>query len=111
MLVGHGYFDHAGDLGYVAGRSGTVVVGSAEICDVAVGGAAREQAGADFVCALTSTAETPATRTAQSLSPTGLVVTGSGRHRRRRAYLVVWRSEDPFDGHEDQIGTAPSEPA
>jgi hypothetical protein len=66
VLVGHGHFDHAGDLGLVAGRSGAVVVGSEEICGVAVAGAQREGVGTDFVCAITGTATSPAPGTAQS---------------------------------------------
>ncbi|HWH29392.1 MAG TPA: MBL fold metallo-hydrolase, partial [Mycobacteriales bacterium] len=68
VLVGHGHFDHAGDLGYVAGRSGAVVVGSEEICTVAVEGAQREGVGTDFRCAITGTAISPAPGTAQSLT-------------------------------------------
>ena len=67
VLVGHGHFDHAGDLGLVAGRSGAVVVGSEEICTVAASGAVREGAGTDFTCAITGTATTPPPGTAQSL--------------------------------------------
>ena len=67
VLVGHGHFDHAGDLGYVAGLSGAVVVGSEEICGVAVAGAEREGVPTDFRCAVTGTAETPPPGTAQSL--------------------------------------------
>ena len=67
VLVGHGHFDHAGDLGLVAGRSGAVVVGSEEICGVAVAGAEREGVGTGFTCAITGTQTTPAMGTAQSL--------------------------------------------
>lgn len=66
VLVGHGHFDHAGDLGYVAGRAGAVVVGSEEICTVAQDGAVREGVGTDFACAITGTAATPPPGTAQS---------------------------------------------
>lgn len=65
VLVGHGHFDHAGDLGYVAGRSGAAVVGSDEICDVAVAGATREGVGTDFACAITGTADDPPPGTAR----------------------------------------------
>lgn len=67
VLVGHGHFDHAGDLGYVAGLSGAVVVGSDEICGVAVAGAQREGVPTDFVCAITGTMTTPAMGTAAPL--------------------------------------------
>jgi hypothetical protein len=65
ILVGHGHFDHAADVGYVAGRTGAVVVGSEEICDVAEDDAARD--GNAVVCAITGTATTPAPGTAQEL--------------------------------------------
>lgn len=58
ILVGHGHFDHAGDLGLIAGRSGATVVGSDEICDVAAAGAVREGAGTGFACAITGTMDT-----------------------------------------------------
>ncbi len=60
VLVGHGHFDHAGDLGYVAGLTGATVVGSEEICTVAQQGAEREGVPTDFPCAITGTADTPA---------------------------------------------------
>jgi hypothetical protein len=66
VLIGHGHFDHAGDLGFVAGSSGAVVVGSEEICGVAVAGATREGVGTDFQCAITGTMTTPAMGTMQS---------------------------------------------
>lgn len=66
ILVGHGHFDHAGDLGYVAGRSGATVVGSDEICTVADLGAQREGVGTDFTCAITGTAAGPVPGTWQS---------------------------------------------
>ena len=65
VLVGHGHFDHAGDLGYVAGASGATVVGSEEICGVAEAGALREGVGTAFTCAITGTATTPPMGTAQ----------------------------------------------
>lgn len=60
ILVGHGHFDHAADLGYIAGRNGSAVVGSQEICDLA-----REQADRDgnallFPCLVTGSMTTPA---------------------------------------------------
>ena len=67
ILVGHGHFDHAGDLGFVAGKSGAVVVGSEEICTVAVEGATREGVGTAFRCAITGTMTTPAMGVTQHL--------------------------------------------
>lgn len=66
VLVGHGHFDHAGDLGYVAGLAGAVVVGSEEICTVALLGAEREGVPTDFRCAITGTQISPAPGVAQS---------------------------------------------
>ncbi len=68
VFVGHGHFDHAGDLGYVAGLAGSVVVGSDEICTVAEEGAIREGVGVDFRCLVTGTATAPAPGTAQSVT-------------------------------------------
>ncbi|MFP5308764.1 MAG: MBL fold metallo-hydrolase [Actinomycetes bacterium] len=67
IMVGHGHFDHAGDLGYVAGLAGSVVVGSEEHCVVAEEGATREGVGLDFTCAVTGTASTPAAGELQQL--------------------------------------------
>lgn len=65
VLVGHGHFDHAADVGFVAGRSGAVVVGSEEICDIAERDAGRD--GTTVTCAITGDASTPDPGTAQSL--------------------------------------------
>lgn len=42
IFVGHGHFDHAADMGYVAGRTGAVVIGGEATCALA-----REQAARD----------------------------------------------------------------
>lgn len=63
ILIGHGHFDHAADAGFVAGRSGAVVVGSEEVCATA-----REDATADDMagavdCLVLGNADTrPSTR-------------------------------------------------
>jgi hypothetical protein len=67
ILVGHGHFDHAGDLGLVAGRANATVVGSEEICTVAEESAVREGAPTGFTCAITGTMTTPPPGTAQAL--------------------------------------------
>ncbi|MGH8453894.1 MAG: MBL fold metallo-hydrolase [Nevskiales bacterium] len=67
ILVGHGHFDHAADVGYVAGRSGAVVVGSEEICDTAKEDAARDGNENKFRCLITGTMSTPAPGTIQSV--------------------------------------------
>lgn len=58
VFIGHGDFDHAGDLGYVAGLSGAVVIGGAGHCDTAEAGAEREGVPLDFVCVVVGDAET-----------------------------------------------------
>lgn len=67
ILIGHGHFDHAADAGYIAGRSGAVVVGSDEICSVAKDDAAAEGLADQFVCAITGTATTPPPGTSAEL--------------------------------------------
>lgn len=67
ILVGHGHFDHAGDVGYVAGRSGAVVVGSEEICATAREQAARDGNDEKIRCLITGTADTPAPGVTQSV--------------------------------------------
>jgi hypothetical protein len=67
ILIGHGHFDHAADAGYVAGRTGAVVVGSDEICDTAKEDAARDGNEDAFTCVLTGTATDPPPGTLQSV--------------------------------------------
>jgi hypothetical protein len=67
ILIGHGHFDHAADAGYIAGRSGAVVVGSEEICTIAKDDAGSEGLADQFVCAITGTATTPEPGTAAPL--------------------------------------------
>jgi hypothetical protein len=67
ILIGHGHFDHAGDAGYVAGRSGAVVVGSEEICSVAKDDAAAEGNENNFRCLITGTMAEPVPGTIQSV--------------------------------------------
>jgi hypothetical protein len=67
ILLGHGHFDHAADAGYVAGRTGAVIVGSEEICDTAKEDAARDGNQEKFRCLITGTADTPEMGTLQSV--------------------------------------------
>jgi hypothetical protein len=67
IFVGHGHFDHAADVGYVAGRTGAVVVGSEEICDTAKADAARDGNEDNFRCLITGTMSTPAPGTIQAV--------------------------------------------
>ncbi|MCQ8895514.1 MBL fold metallo-hydrolase [Limnobacter humi] len=50
ILVGHGHFDHAADVGYVAGHSGAVVVAGSTVCDLARQRAADAGLNATFPC-------------------------------------------------------------
>lgn len=67
ILIGHGHFDHAGDAGYIAGRSGAAIVGSQEICDLARKQAARDGNELKFPCLVTGTASTPPPGTIQTV--------------------------------------------
>ena len=65
IFIGHGHFDHAADAGFIAGRSGAVVVGSDTICDTAKADAARDGNAANFTCLITGTEDTPPPGTVQ----------------------------------------------
>lgn len=65
IFIGHGHFDHAADAGYIAGRSGALVVGSEEICTTAKDDAAAEGMDGNFECLITGTAESPLPGTIQ----------------------------------------------
>lgn len=62
IFIGHGHFDHAADAGYIAARSGAVVVGSETICSQAKADADGdpETSANDFCCMVTGTDTTPA---------------------------------------------------
>ena len=60
ILIGHGHFDHAGDAGYVAGRSGAAVFASVEQCSEAKEDAAAEGNAERFRCVITGSQTTPA---------------------------------------------------
>ena len=59
IFIGHGHFDHAGDVGYVAGRTGAVVVGGEATCGTARAQAARDGNEHAFECLPLGNAETP----------------------------------------------------
>ncbi len=67
IFIGHGHFDHAADAGYIAGRSGAVVVGSEEICTSVQADAAQEGLQDAFDCLITGTAVMPAPGTTQTV--------------------------------------------
>lgn len=67
ILVGHGHFDHAGDLGYVAGRSGALVVGGEATCATAKEQAAEDGNQDKFQCLLLGNATTPEIGTVQQI--------------------------------------------
>ncbi len=60
ILLGHGHFDHAGDAGYVAGRSGAAVFASEEQCAEAKEDAAAEGNAERFRCVITGSQDAPA---------------------------------------------------
>lgn len=59
IMLGHGHFDHAADAGYVAGRTGAVVLASDEQCDTVKEDAARDGLADRFSCLLTGTQTDP----------------------------------------------------
>ena len=67
ILIGHGHFDHAADAGYVAGRTGAVLVGPEEACGTAKEDADRDGNADKFTCLITGTADTPVPGTLQSV--------------------------------------------
>jgi len=70
VLIGHGHFDHAADAGYVAARSGAVVVGSEIICDQVKEDASEtlESGAENFVCLIVGVDDnTPEPGTVQSI--------------------------------------------
>lgn len=67
IFIGHGHFDHAADAGYIAGRSGAVVVGSEEICTSVQADAAQDDLQNAFDCLITGTATLPAPGTTQTV--------------------------------------------
>ena len=67
IFIGHGHFDHAGDMGYIAGRSGAVVFGGSATCDTAREQAARDGNQDAFECHILGDAVTPAPGTVQRI--------------------------------------------
>lgn len=67
IFIGHGHFDHAADAGFIAGRSGAVVVGSETICSTVQADAAREGNERNFDCLITGTDTTPPPGTVQTV--------------------------------------------
>lgn len=67
IFIGHGHFDHAADMGYVAGRTGAIVVGGEHTCNIAREQAARDGNQDRFDCLVLGTAMTPAPGTIQRI--------------------------------------------
>ncbi len=67
ILVGHGHFDHAGDLGYVAARTGALVVAGEATCATAREQAARDSLQDAVRCLVLGDATTPEPGTVQHL--------------------------------------------
>lgn len=59
ILLGHGHFDHAADAGYVAGRTGAVVLASEEQCTTVKNDASRDGLADRFSCLITGTQDRP----------------------------------------------------
>ncbi|MBI2383971.1 MAG: MBL fold metallo-hydrolase [Gammaproteobacteria bacterium] len=67
IFIGHGHFDHAADMGYVAGRSGAAVVGGEATCALAREQAARDGNEGRFPCLVLGDTAVPAPGTVQRL--------------------------------------------
>lgn len=60
IFLGHGHFDHAADAGYVAGRTGAVVLASEEQCSTVKNDSSRDGLSDRFSCLITGTQDAPA---------------------------------------------------
>ncbi|MES2491539.1 MAG: MBL fold metallo-hydrolase [Pseudomonadota bacterium] len=67
IFIGHGHFDHAADMGYVAGRTGAPLIGGETTCNNARTQAARDGNQDAFSCLLLGNANSPAPGTIQSI--------------------------------------------
>lgn len=67
IFIGHGHFDHAADMGYVAGHTSAVLVGGEATCATAREQAARDGNQDAFECLLLGDAQTPEIGTIQQL--------------------------------------------
>lgn len=67
IFIGHGHFDHAADMGYVAGRTGAAVVGGDGICTLAREQAARDGNQNQFPCLTLGSREAPAAGLARAV--------------------------------------------
>lgn len=68
ILLGHGHFDHAADVGFVAGTTGATVVGGQEICDRVREDARYDEVADDFPCVVLGTDTSPAPGSVQELA-------------------------------------------
>lgn len=67
IFIGHGHFDHAGDMGYVAGHTGAPVIGGEATCATAREQAERDNNEDNFSCLLLGNADTPLPGTMQHI--------------------------------------------
>lgn len=67
IFIGHGHFDHAGDMGYVAGRTGAPVIAGTATCATAREQAARDGNENAFRCLLLGDQNAPLPGTVQRL--------------------------------------------
>lgn len=67
IFIGRGHFDHAGDIGYVAGRTGAPVIAGAATCATAGEQASRDGNGNAFSCRVLGHQNTLLPRTLQRI--------------------------------------------
>lgn len=67
IFIGHGHFDHAADMGYIAGRTGAAIVGGESVCTLAREQAARDGNQDQFPCLVLGNTTEPARGTVQRL--------------------------------------------
>lgn len=68
IFIGHGHFDHAGDMGYVAGHTGATLIAGEATCANAKAQAARDGNQDNFNCLLLGNALEPAIGSVQQIN-------------------------------------------
>ncbi len=67
IFIGHGHFDHGGDMGYVSGRTGAVIAGGESTCALARQQAARDGLESNVRCLVLGNTDSPARGSVQSI--------------------------------------------
>lgn len=67
IFIGHGHFDHGGDMGYVAGHTGAALIGGEATCALARQQAARDDNQDKFPCMVLGNTTEPARGSVQRL--------------------------------------------